>query len=115
VRCAPALSKAGFGALRPYTPNVADIELGFGISRQPPAIIHLRSEVLPTHFEGRHTGLPQHFRAKDIWMFCSFCISRKLIKGYQNAVFTYISNATLRAEFRRNATLDSIRVSLSKL
>jgi len=35
VRCAHALLKAGFGALRPYILVLLDIVLGFGISGQP--------------------------------------------------------------------------------
>jgi len=45
VRCAHALLKAGFGALRPYILVSLDIVLGFGISGQP-----LCSECMFGHF-----------------------------------------------------------------
>ncbi|MDD3535280.1 MAG: hypothetical protein PHC50_03930 [Candidatus Cloacimonetes bacterium] len=42
LRCAlrARFVKSGRKALRPYTPISLDIVLGFGISGQPPAIIH---------------------------------------------------------------------------
>jgi len=52
VRSQARFVKSGRKAMRPYTPNVADIVLGFGISEQLQVRLLTSNSVSPAHHFG---------------------------------------------------------------